>query len=376
MHLQWLDETDLNTWDALQMESPRGHYCQLSTWLRSFRSYGGKEKIVAVKDETGAILGGLGCISWRKWGLEFWVAPAGPVVREGSEELAPVVLDAVSTAARDSGAMALIVQPTVAASDSPWQCLLPPGYLPTHETLAIKRRLPGMAVGQMMWIDFSRAPEGPQWEEGLLATFSSHTRRDIRSALRSQLTCFEAEHPDEIRAVYEVIEENGRTQGYATRTWQEFGETLVEQVKRRQAMLLGVRDGHRLVGAHYGVLAGRRVSYIMGGTVRTHGSLKVGHYTHWMVIKKARERGLMGYDMTSWGTPGVNRFKMGFSPEVVKLVPPQQYVFQPWRYRAWIKLLPTAQRHARFLASAASAIRRPGMLVRCRRAEAKPERSG
>lgn len=353
MNLHLLGKSDMDDWDSFQMESPRGHYGQLSTWLKSFRYFGGLEKILAVRDAGGEIVAGLGCVSWRKWGIEFWVAPAGPVVRSGSEELASVVLDAVTGAARKAGAMALIIQPLIAQSVDLGDLLLPADCLPPYEPLGMQRRLPGMAVGQMMWVDFSRAPDGSQWEEDLLATFSQHTRRDIRSALRSELTCFEAEHEDEIRAVYGVIEANGRAQGYATRTWAEYGPTLVEQIRRGQAMLLGVRSDDKLLGAHYGVLAGQRVSYIMGGTIRTEGSLKVGHFTHWMVIRKARERNLLGYDLTSWGTAGVNKFKMGFKPDVIKLVPAQQVVFQPWKYRAWVKLLPTARRHVRFLATIA-----------------------
>lgn len=364
MRFDWLGQDNCDEWDSFQLESPRGHYGQLSTWLRSFRPFGGTERILAARDEQGEIVAGLGCIAWRKLGLEFWVAPAGPVVLAGNEELAATIVSAVSDAARETGAMALIIQPAVAQSGSLDKLLLPAAYLPVGETLNTGRRLPGMAVGQLMWIDFSRASDGSQWEEDLLASFSQHTRRDIRSALRSQLTCFEAQQPEEIREVYGVIEANGKAQGYSTRTWQEFGATLVEQVQKRQAMLVGVRSDHQLVGAHYGVLAGRRLSYIMGGTVRTDGSLKVGHFTHWMVIKKARERNLLGYDLTSGGTAGVNKFKMGFKPDVVKLLPPQQVIFQPWRYRAWVKLLPTAQRHARFLANitrrGGSAPQRPG----------------
>ncbi len=323
MSLHWLGQDEMDEWDSLQMENPRGHYGQLSTWLRSFRYFGGQEKILAARDTAGQIVAGLGCVSWRKWGVKFWIAPAGPVVQPGSEELAPVVLDAIAEAARKAGALVMIVQPLVAQSGDMDSLLLPADCLPPYEAVSMKRRLPGMAVGQMMWIDFSRVSGGLEWEENLLATFSQHTRRDIRSALRSQLTCFEADNPEEIRAVYQVIEANGRAQGYSTRTWDEFGQTLVEQIKRRQAILLGVRHDHQLLGAHYGVLAGRRLSYIMGGTIRTEGSLKVGHFAHWMVIRKARELNLLGYDLTSWGTGGVNRFKMGFKPEVIKLVPPQ-----------------------------------------------------
>jgi len=351
LRLDWLNETDMAEWDRFQMNEPRGHYCQLSTWLKSFRVFGGTEMVLAARGPDGTILGGAGCIRWRKWGFEFWTCPAGPIVQQGNEHCAAPILQEAAERAREAGAMALIVQPPVPRSPALPQMLLPDEHLPPHPDLATRMRLPGMAVEEMMWIVFSRDGVVSSWEEGLLSTFTQNTRRDIRSALRSRLALMEPEDPEQMRAVYGVIEANGRTQGYATRTWDELGETIIEQVRRRQALLFGVTFENMLVGAYYGVLAGRRLSYIMGGTVRVGGGLKVGHFAQWMAIKKAHERGMAGHDLTSFGTPGVNSFKMGFNPDIIEFVPARQLVFQPLRYRLWINLLPTVQRHARFFAT-------------------------
>jgi lipid II:glycine glycyltransferase (peptidoglycan interpeptide bridge formation enzyme) len=53
----------------------------------------------------------------------------------------------------------------------------------------------------------------------------------------------------------------------------------------------------------------------MGGTLRTEPDLKVGHFTHWQAMKRARELNLLGYDFTSGGSAGVMRFKQGFNPQ-------------------------------------------------------------
>ncbi len=360
LRLDWLSDSDLAEWDEFQMESPRGHYCQLSSWLKSFRAFGGKERVVVARGSDGTILGGSGCISWRKWGVEFWTSPAGPVVREGCEECAASILEGAASGAKQAGAMALILQPTVPRSAALPEVLLSREYLPSNPDLSTRIRLPGMAVGEMMWIDFSRAGRGSDWEEGLLATFSQHTRRDIRSALRSELAIMDPHDQEQMQTVYEVIETNGRSQGYATRTWDDLGQTIIEQVKRGQAILFGVAFEKRLVGAYYGVLAGRRLSYMMGGTIRVGGSLKVGHFAQWMAIKKAHGLGLAGYDLTSFGTSGVNTFKMGFNPEIIELVPAQQVVFQPLRYRMWVNVLPMVRRHARFFARLMRDKRRTG----------------
>ncbi|MBN1458140.1 MAG: GNAT family N-acetyltransferase [Armatimonadetes bacterium] len=354
MGVHWLRAEDLGEWDSFQQNDARGHYCQLSTWLRSFRSFGGVERILAVRNESGELVGGLGVVAWRRAGIELWVAPAGPVVQAGWEDQARVIVEEMREAARSAGAIALLLQPAVGQTGGYREFLLPSGYLPETEPIAAQRRVPGLGIAQMLWVDFSRVDESAhEWESSFLATFSRHTRRNIRSACASSLTSSEAVSEAEIKEVYGLIEENGLVQGYATRTWAEFGPTLVEQVRKSHAILLGVRSDGELVGAHYGVLAGRRYNYVMGGTKRTAGNLKVGHFAHWSAIMKAHELGLLGYDFTSPGTPGVDRFKMGFNPVVIRFVPPQQIVFRRWYYHLWERLLPFAERHKRALASLA-----------------------
>jgi lipid II:glycine glycyltransferase (peptidoglycan interpeptide bridge formation enzyme) len=342
---------DFDKWDRFQMECPRGHYSQLSTWLQSFRKYGGTEEILAIRGQNGEIVAGIGCMSWHLMGMQIWMAPAGPVVAVGREELAEQVLVAAAERARSAGAMALLIQPLV-GQECDLQCLLPGESLPAYPAVRMGQRMPGMAVAGMLWVDFAQRAGGADWEGELLTTFSKKTRQHIRDGLKSGLTCSEAEGEEEIRAAFEIIEANGRTQGYATRSWDEFGETITSQVQRGQAVLLAIRHGDRLVGAHYGVLAGRRWSLIMAGTDRSAGAqLQVGWFTNWMAMRKAYERGLSGYDFTSVGAGGVNKFKMGFRPEVVAFVPAQELVFQRFRYGLWVRLMPSVRRHRRKLAT-------------------------
>lgn len=341
----------LDDWDRFQIECPRGHYAQLSTWLRSFGQYGGREQILAARDPNGEIVAGIGCVCWRLMGMEVWMAPAGPVVRPGREELAELVVAAAAERARESGAMAMLIQP-LAARSSGLQFLLPLECLPVHRPIRMSQRMPGMAVGGMLWVDFAERASGADWEDALMATFSKKTRQHVREGLRSELTCSEARDQEEIRRAFDVIESNGRMQGYATRTWEEFGSTITTQVRKDQAVVLAIRYRDQLVGAHYGVLAGCRWSLIMAGTVRIEGSrLEVGRFTNWMAMKKAHEMGLSGYDFTSVGGGGVNKFKMGFRPEVITFVPAQEVVFRRCRYGALTTLLPSIQRHRRGLAT-------------------------
>ena len=160
----------------------------------------------------------------------------------------------------------------------------------------------------------------------------------------------------ELKEAYSIIELNGQEQGYSTRSWEAFGPTLIEQVHKGQAVVLvACREG-QILGAHYGVLAGRRWSYLMGGTVRTDKDYNVGAFLHWQVIKTARAMGLRGYDLTSWGSSGVAQFKMGFRPTHIEFSSPQHFILSPWRFTGFMKIYPalkkykrTFARYARFL---------------------------
>jgi hypothetical protein len=44
------DSWELDQWDQFLMSSSRGHYCQLSTYLKSFKAYGFNSHVIVVKD--------------------------------------------------------------------------------------------------------------------------------------------------------------------------------------------------------------------------------------------------------------------------------------------------------------------------------------
>lgn len=111
----------------------------------------------------------------------------------------------------------------------------------------------------------------------------------------------------------------------------------------------------RMVGCVYGSLAGRRFSYLMGGTLRLDSEdLKVGHFTHWTAMREARDLGMDGYDFTSGGPPGVMRFKMGFNPVHIPLFGPRHVVIRPFQAKLLNSLFPMIRKRKRQAAALAS----------------------
>jgi len=318
MLLSWIrDEVALAEWDGFLLSSPRGHYCQLSTWLSSFRAYGFESEVLTARPGPGGpIRGGIGCLSFGRLGIRLFAAPAGPIVDLGCEDLAaPLLGEALAHANRRGAALFEYLLP---CSETEVPFLLRPGD--AQDLSGAREGWPvraGMAPARMLWIDFSRAAPDGDWDAGMLGTFDTAARRNVRLGLRSGLTARLAATGQELEAAWRIIETNAAEQGYAVRRWSDFGRALQDQVRKGQAFVLTAWLGERVLGCVYGVLAGRRFSYLMGGTLRTEQDLKVGHFTHWQAMKRARALDLLGYDFTSGGSAGVMRFKHGFRPQEI-----------------------------------------------------------
>lgn len=362
LRTEWLTSADrpqLDSWDEFLMNSPRGHYCQLSTWLRSFQPYGFRFSVLTARaTASGAIVGGIAVLEIGNALASLMSVPVGPIVEVGHESVAGLLLAETLHRARESGAFLLQLQ-LPCSNEVRLPALIE--RLDVSNRAASQPGLPfatGTAPNQMLWIAFPENLSTDAWEEELLRRFSGMTRRNIRLSQQQGLDVREVTKEAELRQAYTIIEMNGVRQGYATRGWREFGPTVLEQVASRQAVMLVVRHNDQAVGAHYGVLAGRRYSYLMGGTTRDAGNLKIGHCAHWSAMRKAKDLDLLGYDLTSGGSTGVMRFKMGFRPQHIPFISPRHYVLSRWRFEVFRNIYPLLRRHKRLVSRVLSISRR------------------
>jgi hypothetical protein len=339
LHLEWIkpgDKTRLKEWDEFLLNSPRGHYCQLSTWLKSYCVFGCDfEVLVARNDRLGPIVGGAGLLHFDKRIFRIATIPIGPIVNIEQDDAAGPILEAALDYAQRSGVATLQAHfPCSTEYDLP--ALLPAAKLPdlpySQVGVAIKD---GRAQDEMLWIDLHARLDDEAWRDLALRSFGEHHRRKIRQAERNGLEAFEASTEAQLRDAYSVIEENARLQGYPIRAWKDMGETLMEQVDSRQAIMLVARHQGRNVGANYGALAGRRYTYFLGGITNEGRALKAGYFLQWEAMKKAKSLGLSGYDLTSMTTPNVWDFKRGFRPKLVPFVESRYFVFSELRYKAF-----------------------------------------
>lgn len=342
------DHEKLRQWDEFLMNSPRGHFSQLSTWLQSFQPYGFDFRVlIARENQGGKIIGGIGLLYFNFFAFTLLSAPIGPIVEIGYENACKYILEHILEYAHT--VKAFLFQCQIPYSESiVIPAILPFIDLPTP--IGFQRGFvfrTGNAPNQMLWLDFSQlgGEKGASQTEEILQHFKKHTRRDIRRSERNNLHYIEASTEVELRDAYAIIERNGQELGYATRQWKDIRKALIDQVSHGHTIILmAFHDGQSLA-AHYGIIAGQRYSYVMGGTLRLKNDLLAGHFIHWTAIRKALELGKQGYDFTSGGSKGVMQFKMGFRPTLIEFVPPFYYIFSRVAFQTFQKIYPFLRRH-------------------------------
>lgn len=314
----------LQEWDALVKRSKRGSYCQLSSWLASLAAYGfGFEVLVMI--DGGRVVGGIPYYRYSVGQFRLVSSPLGPLIEDGYESHANSLIDAYLDHASDLRAM--FVQMQVAASlgkGGEWLLGAEDVRLRSPWVEGILFRT-GNVPNQLLLVSLEPLRLDPSGES-LLKSFKSRTRRDVRASLRSPLTIELALDESAIRAGYEQIERNGDAMGYATRSWGDMRDQLVQQVLSGSAAVHVARMDGEAVGAHYGLIAGQKLTYMMGGTQRLHPDPNVGHFLHWHVMQYAAVNGIYQYDLTTYGNEGTRRFKEGFMPEITPFVEPRHVV--------------------------------------------------
>jgi hypothetical protein len=353
------DASELDLWDEFLMSSPRGHYCQLSTYLKSFKSYGCSSHIIVARhSETNRIIGGLGLLEFGISRLKLLTVPMGPIVGVGHEYVfLPLISEAISYSKSVGACLLQLKIPFTEDFSDP--AILPKIQMPEDDSHRSGFPFDVLTVpNQMVWIEYGTIASNEEWELEMFRRFTNNKRRDIRGSERNGLSMIRVTEESELRRAYSLIELNGREQGYSTRSWEEFGPTLTEQVNKGQAIVLVACRGEQFLGTHYGVLAGQRWSNLMGGTVRTGKNYNVGAFLHWQAMKAARTMGLRGYDFTSWGSQGVMEFKKGFNPIDVKFGTPHYFVLSRLRFSAFMKVYPTLRKYKSTFARYAGVIYR------------------
>ena len=281
---------DWKQWDQFLAKSKRGIYLQLSDWLKSYRAFGFEEHLILSKDPSGQIQGGMGLVLAKAGPLKILVAPYGPVLDEGKEELFPDFVSEFYAFAKNSGAfLAQLSAPIATISDFQDHFMTSrPAYpiAPTGKGLLFKYVI-GLSAFRAVKLF---AGEEDAYEK-VRSNYKANTRRDVNKSNRMGNELVFAESAEEIQKAYDLIELNAENQGYAVRSWDDFGATLISLVDSGHCMIPCCQNEGSLKGALIIFDAGQKLHYIMGATLREKKDLLVGHFLQDQVIQLAISKG-------------------------------------------------------------------------------------
>lgn len=336
-------DADWSDWDKFLSSTSRGIYLQLSDWLKSYRAYGFKEYLILARNSNGEIIGGQGIVLASAGPLKILVAPYGPIIKHGLEEILSEIIQKFKDFAIESGAFLSQISIPISGDQS-----FPTHFLSTETTIQ-NGDGNGLIFKYVTGISAIRAvelyPEKENPYEDVRANYKSATRRDVNKSGRMGNELVFAETEKEIKDAYSLIELNAQNQGYAVRSWDDFGPTLNALIKKGFCFIACCKNEGELKGALIIFEVGKKLHYIMGATIREKRDLMVGHFLQDQVIQLAIKKGYDFYDISMGGSDGVVRFKEGFGGKVIPFVEPQYWVHKKLQFIAYQKLLPWVQKN-------------------------------
>jgi lipid II:glycine glycyltransferase (peptidoglycan interpeptide bridge formation enzyme) len=336
-------EDDFYLWDEFLCSTRRGHYLQISHWLKSYASYGFKCDLLIARDTNNEIVGGMGMVIGGIFFFKFCSCGCGPIIKEGHEKIfSELVIRFITHAKKYWAICSMINFPVLADKNADIEpyCI----NIPVNSDL-LKSSREGNKINVITSINGFREVkisygEMLSSEELLFRGFNDNTRRNIRKALKNGLDLHFATTLDEIKEAYALIELNAVHHGYAVRSWDDFGCTLIPMIEGGTCLMPTCKHNGVIKGALIIFDIGKRLTYISGGTLREEIDLKVGHFLHFQMLKLSIKKGYGFYDISVGGTRGVTRFKEGFGGRHVQFIGERYWVHNRPLFWLYNKVLP------------------------------------
>lgn len=341
-------DEDYRQWDNFLSSTKRGHYLQLSEWLKSYKKYGFKSEVLIVKNENGKIIAGAGIVISKLAFLKFCSCSCGPIILEGYEDRFHEITDEILNRFKKYRPICGSINfPILANSNENIAPYCLDVKLSEHivsnsyegDVIKAVSSINGFREVKIKY-DHEFTPE-----EHLLRQCNSNTKRNIKKAIKNNLSLRFAQTESEIKAAYDIIELNAQTQGYAVRTWNDFKDAILKMVKEGDCVIPTCFHQDQLKGALIVLNTGKRFTYISGGTIREEQDLKVGHFLHFEMLKLSIENEYGFYDISVGGSAGVTRFKEGFGGQHVKFINERYWVYNRLLFKIYMSLLPKLKKN-------------------------------
>ena len=341
-------EAELERWDEFVAAAPEGHILQSSRWGQLKAAFGWEVARLVLEEEGRFVAGAqvlfrpLFRLKGHPLGPTLAYVPKGPLLDWAEEGRARLFLEALHHLARQRRAFCLKIEPELAEDQALPLRLESYGFRPG--TQAVQPR-------STIWVDLKPAAEE------ILARMKPKTRYNIRLAGRRGVQVREGREED-LDEFYRLLQLTARRDGFAIHSRAYYAQAFRLFVPAGLARLfLACHEGETLA-ALMAFAFGRKAWYFYGASSEKKRQYMPNHLLQWEAMLWAKRGGCLIYDL--WGVPdevgqnpalyqktqvregglwGVYRFKQGFGGQVVRYVGTYDYVYSPFLYGLYEKMI-------------------------------------
>lgn len=333
------DAAALARYDDYVRQGPKGHILQTVAWgdLKARTGWAPVRYLVEERG-TGAPRGAISVLLRRLplpgTRLYLGYAPRGPVIDYADEAAMSELFASVAGDLRRRGAIALKIDPDVAADRI--------DVVDRLERLGLRRMTRGLGFEGVQPRFVFRLPlRGPA--EEIMASFQPKTRYNIRLAQRRGVTVRVGTTREDLRTFYRILVETAHRDRFLVRAesyYQDMWELLVEKGLAR--LFLADHEGETLAGTMAFIL-GDKAWYVYGASSNARREVMPNYLLQWTMIRWAKDSGCNLYDFRgvsgnldpSDPLYGLFRFKKGFGAEFTEFIGEFDLVLSPSWYHAY-----------------------------------------
>lgn len=333
------DAAALARYDDYVRQGPKGHILQTVAWgdLKARTGWAPVRYLVEERG-TGVPRGAISVLLRRLplpgTRLYLGYAPRGPVIDYADEAAMSELFASVAGDLRRRGAIALKIDPDVAADRI--------DVVDRLERLGLRRMTRGLGFEGVQPRFVFRLPlRGPA--EEIMASFQPKTRYNIRLAQRRGVTVRVGTTREDLRTFYRILVETARRDRFLVRAesyYQDMWELLVE--KRLARLFLADHEGETLAGTMAFIL-GDKAWYVYGASSNARREVMPNYLLQWTMIRWAKDSGCNLYDFRgvsgnldpSDPLYGLFRFKKGFGAEFTEFIGEFDLVLSSSWYHAY-----------------------------------------
>lgn len=335
--------TDREQWNTFLMSQPTGHLLQSYDWGELICFLGSHIYRLGALEHGQLVAAMMLSVAPVPLPLALpghrprWLySPRGPVVAHHNSPALPALIEHAHTIARREHAIALRLEPNI-AEDHPHL----KAWLSAYRQLGFQTS-PFSIHGRRSWVLDIR-PEMSQ----LYANFRKTWRHNIQIAEQRGVRIREADTGVDFDAYYDLLTATSKRDGFFIHSKEYHQEMLRRFAQRGDAVLyLAELDGEP-VAAKMLIRFGNWCWDMFGATTSKQPDLPKAHLLQYRCIQWAKEKGCAYFDFRTipevlepgeemWG---VYHHKKGFGGFARLHMPTQDFVYRPFLYHLWRKLV-------------------------------------